>query len=41
MKTVKITRDSVVKIIDFPQDDKAMKQEIGADIVERESRREL
>lgn len=41
MKTVKITRDSVAKIIDFPQDYKAMQQEIGADLVERVKTRRM
>ncbi len=35
MKTVKITSDSVAKIIDFSQGIKAMQQEINADLVER------
>lgn len=35
MKTVKITSDSVAKIIDFPQNIHSMQQEIGADLVER------
>lgn len=35
MKTVKITSDSVAKIIDFPENLKAMREEIGADLVER------
>ena len=35
MKTVKITRDSVAKIIDFPQEIDKMQAEIGANLVER------
>ena len=35
MKTVKITRDSVAKIIDFPQGIDKMQAEIGANLVER------